>query len=122
MKKQIEEAIVIIETLLAYGRIRSVSGVRYPAGSHLDMLDKADKWLWDNRPQNKVRKKKGGYEPSNEIDYQMLDNEEVIGKKIVDIYLHKDPVEGDELQLLLEDGKQIEISLLLKGTILVQSD
>ena len=46
---------------------------------------------------------------------------EILGKKIVDIYLHTD-ADGDELQLLLEDGKQIEICLLDCGMVHVQSD
>jgi len=61
------------------------------------------------------------YEASKTIDYQMLDPDEILGKKIVDIYLHTDE-EGDELQLLLEDGKQIEICLLDCGRVHVQSD
>lgn len=61
------------------------------------------------------------YEVSKTIDYQMLDPKEILGKKIIDIYLHRD-VDGDELQLLLEDGKQIEICLLDNGTVHVQSD
>lgn len=51
----------------------------------------------------------------------MLDPEEVIGKRIVDIYLHSD-VDGDELQILLEGGKQIQICLLDSGKVHVQSD
>ena len=48
-------AIEIIETLLGYGGIRPIEGVRYPAGTHKEMLDKADLWLWNNRPQNKKK-------------------------------------------------------------------
>jgi len=44
------EAILIIENLMAYGRIHTVKGVRYVEGSHEEMLDKAEEWL------NKVRK------------------------------------------------------------------
>jgi len=50
-----QEAIEIIETLMSYGRIRTVKGVNYPAGTHEEMLDRADKWLFDNRPQNKKK-------------------------------------------------------------------
>ena len=64
--------------------------------------------------------KKKKYEYSKEIDYQMLDNT-VIGKTIVDIHLHRD-IDGDELQILLNDGKQIEICLLNSGRVHVQSD
>jgi len=61
------------------------------------------------------------YKASKTIEYGMLDSKEILGKKIVDIYLHKDE-DGDELQLLLEDGKQIEICLLDSGIVHVQSD
>lgn len=44
------EAILIIENLMAYGRIHTVKGVRYVEGSHEEMLDKAENWL------NRVRK------------------------------------------------------------------
>ena len=46
----LSEAILIVENLLAYGRIHTVNGVRYAEGSHKEMLDKAEEWL------NKVRK------------------------------------------------------------------
>jgi len=68
-----------------------------------------------------IKMVKRKYEASKTIDYQMLDPDEILGKKIVDIYLHTDE-EGDELQLLLEDGKQIEICLLDCGRVHVQSD
>lgn len=45
----LSEAILIMENLMAYGRIHTVKGVRYVEGSHEEILDKADKWL------NKVR-------------------------------------------------------------------
>lgn len=62
------------------------------------------------------------YIPSSTIDYQMLDPEEILGKKIVDIDLHRDN-DGDDLILLLEDGKQIEICLLTAyNCVHVQSD
>lgn len=61
------------------------------------------------------------YEVSKTIDYQMLDPKEIIGQTIIDIYLHKD-VDGDELQIMLENGKQIEICLLDNGSVHVQSD
>ena len=61
------------------------------------------------------------YEASDTIDYQMLDPGEIIGKKIIDIYLHRDN-DGDELQLILDDGKQIEICLLDCKMVHVQSD
>jgi activator of 2-hydroxyglutaryl-CoA dehydratase len=46
----LSEAILIIENLMAYGRIYTVKGVRYVEGSHEEILDKAEEWL------NKVRK------------------------------------------------------------------
>jgi hypothetical protein len=46
----LSEAILIMENLMAYGRIHTVKGVRYVEGSHAEMLDKAEEWL------NKVRK------------------------------------------------------------------
>lgn len=46
----LSEAILIIENLMAYGRIHTVKGVRYIEGSHEEVLDKAENWL------NKVRK------------------------------------------------------------------
>lgn len=46
----LSEAILIIENLMAYGRIHTVKGVRYVEGSHEEILDKAEEWL------NKVRK------------------------------------------------------------------
>lgn len=49
------EAIEIIENLMAYGKIHTVSGVRYPTGSHAEFIEKADAWLWKNRkPKDKV--------------------------------------------------------------------
>jgi hypothetical protein len=65
--------------------------------------------------------KKQKYEESKTIEYGMLDPEEILGKRIVDIHLHKD-ADGDQLELLLEDGKQIEICLLDNGVVHVQSD
>ena len=61
------------------------------------------------------------YEHSKDIDYQMLDGKEIIGLKIVDICLHKDD-DGDELVIMLESGKEIEICLLDCGMVHVQSD
>ena len=46
----LSEAILIMENLMAYGRIHTVKGVRYVEGSHEEMIDKAEMWL------NKVRK------------------------------------------------------------------
>jgi len=46
----LSEAILIMENLMAYGRIHTVKGVRYVEGSHEEILDKAEEWL------NKVRK------------------------------------------------------------------
>lgn len=60
---------------------------------------------------------------SKDIDYGSLDPKEILGKKIIDIYLYQDPIEGDELHLLLEDGKQIEISYnTVEKQVMVQSD
>ena len=47
----IKEAVAIIETLLSYGRIRPIEGVKYPLGSHTHVLNLADDWLWENRKQ-----------------------------------------------------------------------
>lgn len=56
------------------------------------------------------------------IDFQMLDNKEILGKRIVDVHLHEDS-DGQELQIMLEDGKHIEISFnAAENTIMVQSD
>jgi hypothetical protein len=46
----LSEAILIMENLMAYGRIHTVKGVIYVEGSHEEILEKAEKWL------NKVRK------------------------------------------------------------------
>ena len=46
----LSEAILIMENLMAYGRIHTVKGVMYVEGSHEEILDKAEEWL------NKVRK------------------------------------------------------------------
>ena len=46
----LSEAILIMENLMAYGRIHTVKGVRYVEGSHEEILDKAEEWL------NRVRK------------------------------------------------------------------
>lgn len=46
----LSEAILIMENLMAYGRIHTVKGVRYVEGSHEEILDKAEEWL------NKARK------------------------------------------------------------------
>lgn len=46
----LSEAILIMENLIAYGKIHTVKGVRYVEGSHEEILDKAEEWL------NKVRK------------------------------------------------------------------
>lgn len=49
------EVIAIIETLMQYGNIRPIEGIRYSAGTHKEMLDKANLWLWNNRDQNKKK-------------------------------------------------------------------
>ena len=46
----LSEAILIIENLMAYGKIHTVKGVRYVEGSHEEMIERAETWL------NKVRK------------------------------------------------------------------
>lgn len=57
-----------------------------------------------------------------EIDFKMLDKNEILGKRIIDVYLHEDS-DGQELQLILEDGKQVEISFNYgDNKIIVQSD
>lgn len=56
------------------------------------------------------------------IDFQMLDNKEILGKRIIDVYLYED-TDGQEFQILLEDGKQIQIYFNnIENKIMVQSD
>ncbi len=55
------------------------------------------------------------------IDWTMVDLTEAIGKKIVDVVFFEDP-DGDELHILLDDGKQIEIMLHADGYVHVQTD
>jgi hypothetical protein len=45
----IDEAAVIMQTLMSYGNIRPIEGVVYPEGTHKEMLRKADEWLWRYR-------------------------------------------------------------------------
>ena len=45
----IDEAAVIMRTLMSYGNIRPIEGVIYPEGTHKEMLRKADEWLWRYR-------------------------------------------------------------------------
>lgn len=49
-------------------------------------------------------------EESDNYDLSLFTPSEVLGKKIVDIYMHKDKQDGDELHIIMEDGKQIEIA------------
>jgi hypothetical protein len=49
--EQMKEAEVIISTLMAYGKIYTVRGVTYAAGSHEDMINRAENWLGFNRLQ-----------------------------------------------------------------------
>jgi hypothetical protein len=46
----LSEAILIMENLMAYGRIHIVKGVKYIEGTHEEMLDRTESWL------NRVRK------------------------------------------------------------------
>jgi len=46
-----KEATTIIENLMAYGRIHTISNVVYMDGSHEEILDRAERWL------NNIRKK-----------------------------------------------------------------
>jgi len=55
------------------------------------------------------------------MDLQEINLEELLDKRIVDITLLVDS-DGEELQIILEDGKQIEISLFDNGKIHVQTD
>ena len=41
----LEEAIVVMQSLLSYGRIYTITGVSYVEGTHKEMLDKAERWL-----------------------------------------------------------------------------
>lgn len=45
----LSEAILIIENLMAYGKIHTVKGVRYVEGSHEEIIEKAERWLWKVR-------------------------------------------------------------------------
>lgn len=49
----LSEAILIIENLMAYGRIHTVKGVKYVEGTHEEILDKAECWL--NNVRNNYR-------------------------------------------------------------------
>lgn len=60
----------------------------------------------------------------SKINWGSVSLKEAIGKKIVDIILFED-ADGEELQILLDDGKQIEICLVENedGTFIhVQTD
>jgi len=48
-KETIIEAIGIMQNLLSYGRIHTVNGVRYPEGTHEEMLNRAEEWLYKAR-------------------------------------------------------------------------
>lgn len=55
VEKKLDEAIEIIQSLMAYGKIRPINGVRYPEGTHEEMIERADKWLYRNRkPNNQI--------------------------------------------------------------------
>lgn len=45
----LSETILIIENLMAYGKIHTVKGVRYVEGSHEEIIEKAERWLWKVR-------------------------------------------------------------------------
>lgn len=45
----LKEAIIIMQNLLSYGRIHTITGVRYTEGTHKEILDMADNWLNKNR-------------------------------------------------------------------------
>ena len=45
----LSEAILIIENLMTYGKIHTVKGVRYVEGSHEEIIEKAERWLWKVR-------------------------------------------------------------------------
>lgn len=47
-----KEAKIIIKALQAYGKIHTVEGVVYPEGSHEQIIERADRWLWKNRKSN----------------------------------------------------------------------
>lgn len=57
---------------------------------------------------------------AHDFDLNMLDLKKVLGKEILDIHLHKDN-DKEELNIMLEDGKHIEICLLNTGRMHVQS-
>jgi len=55
VEKQLEEIIEIMQTLMAYGKIRPIKGVEYPEGTHEEIIERADKWLYRNRkPNNQI--------------------------------------------------------------------
>lgn len=76
-KKQ-DKLLPILEALLGYGRIHTVGGVTYPAGSHKEILDKLENYLNTEYKMNKSllgnfrTQKKRMY---SEEDYQRLKEE-----------------------------------------------
>jgi hypothetical protein len=56
------------------------------------------------------------------IDISGLNLEEISGATILDAYILPDDGDGEELWIILNNGKQIEISLHDEGFIIVQSD
>lgn len=49
---ELTEAADIIQHLKAYGMIHTVTGVKYPEGTHEEFIKKADEWLWRFRGNN----------------------------------------------------------------------
>ena len=43
--KERQEAVSIIATLMQYGNIKPIRGVRYVQGTHEEFLEKAEQWL-----------------------------------------------------------------------------
>jgi len=52
MKIDIEETAKIISHLSAYGKIHTVKNIHYPAGTHEEFINRAERWL--SRYSNKI--------------------------------------------------------------------
>lgn len=54
VKVNFAEIIELLELFIAYGMIYTVSGVKYPNGTHKETIDKANKLLWGLRNESKI--------------------------------------------------------------------
>lgn len=46
--QKIREAKIIIQTLMEYGQIHTVEGVRYHEGTHREIIERSQKWLYNS--------------------------------------------------------------------------